>query len=186
MAAGWFRDTSDNKLVAAADSELTPPTGHDFILKSTIEAVYTGEIWQLGTWDGTTYVPPADIIVPYDQTTDSGQVKDGAHAMMDVFDTAIAFIRENRAVWRPAAVEKALTGIHWQIVNSARLALNSTRTHARRQKFLEESASWPDETNGNVVDYVDVFNTTDDELGTPTKDFSWVDPEPDPYHAHAM
>ena len=63
---GWFRDTSDNKLVAAADSDLTPPAGHDFILKSTIEAAYTGEIWQLGTWDGTTYTPPADILVAFD------------------------------------------------------------------------------------------------------------------------
>ena len=78
MAFGWFRDTSDNKLVAAADSELTPPTGHDFILKSTIEAVYTGEIWQLGTWDGTTYEPPAGILVPYDTTTDTGELQAAA------------------------------------------------------------------------------------------------------------
>ena len=33
-AEGWFRDTSDNKLVSSADSDLTPPAGHDFILKS--------------------------------------------------------------------------------------------------------------------------------------------------------
>ena len=132
MAAGWFRDTSDNKLVAAADSELTPPTGHDFILKTTIEAVYDGTIWQLGTWDGSTYVPPADIIVPYDQTTDSGQVKDAANDMMDVFEVAIDFIQANQR--RMAAVrhqKTPLTGIHWQIVNTARVALNSTRTAAK-------------------------------------------------------
>ena len=135
MAAGWFRDTSDNKLVAAADSELTPPTGHDFILKSTIEAVYAGEIWQLGTWDGSTYVPPADIIVPYDQTTDSGQVKDAAHAMMDVFDAALTFIFENRLAWPYTNIEKSTEAIRWQTVNSARVALNVTRTAANRIKF---------------------------------------------------
>ena len=52
MAEGWFRDTSDNKLVAAADSEMTAPSGHDFILLATIKAVYDDEIWQGGTWDG--------------------------------------------------------------------------------------------------------------------------------------
>ena len=82
MAVGWWRDTSDNKLVAAADSDFTVPAGHDFILKSTIEAAYTGEIWQLGTWDGTTYTPPVDILVDYDSTTDAGMVKDAAHNMM--------------------------------------------------------------------------------------------------------
>ena len=89
MAAGWWRDTSDNKLVAAADSEYTVPTGHDFILKSTIEAAYTGEIWQGGTWIVTggvgVYTPPADILIAYDTTSNSGMVKDAANAMMDVF-----------------------------------------------------------------------------------------------------
>ena len=144
MAAGWFRDTSDNKLVAAADSELTPPTGHDFILKTTIEAVYAGTIWQLGTWDGSTYVPPTDIIVPYDQTTDSGQVKDAANDMMDVFEAAIDLILENQHVWPQSVIDNAIDGIHWQIVNTARVALNSTRTMAaNRVKICEESASWP-------------------------------------------
>ena len=107
-------------------------------------------------------------------------VKDAAHDMMDVFDAALAFIQDNPRHLAPCRGSEGGNGIHWQIVNSARLALNSTRTHVRRQKFLEESASWPDETNGNVVDYVDVFNASD-QIGTPTKDFSWVDPEPDPF-----
>ena len=34
MAAGWFRDKSDNKLVSSADSEMMPPLDHDFILAS--------------------------------------------------------------------------------------------------------------------------------------------------------
>ena len=73
MADGWFRDTSDNKLVAAADSDFTPPSGHDFIPLSTIKAAYDDEIWQGGTWDGTTYVPPDNIIVPFDTSTPLGQ-----------------------------------------------------------------------------------------------------------------
>ena len=99
--------------------------------------------------------------------------------MMDVFDVALAFIHENRSVWPDAARAIAIEGIHWQIINSARVALNATRTAARRQKFCEESASWPDETNGNVVDYVDEIAAS--SLTTPTKDWSWVNPEEDPY-----
>ena len=180
MAVGWWRDTSDNKLVAAADSDFTVPAGHDFILKSTIEAAYTGEIWQLGTWDGTTYTPPADILVDYDATTDAGMVKDAAHNMMDVFEEGLAYIQDNRAIWTDDAVTKAIEGIHWQIVNSARVALNATRTAARRQKFCEESASWPDGVNGNVREYVDAFGANT-SVALPTKDWSWVDPETDPY-----
>ena len=178
MAAGWFRDTSDNKLVAAADSELTPPTGHDFILKSTIEAVYAGEIWQLGTWDGSTYVPPADIIVPYDQTTDSGMVQLAAHVMMDVFEAGLEFLENNRLAWQHDGVVKTQDAIQWQMVNAARVALNSTRTAANRVKFLEEAASWPTGFSGEVAQFADWFAE-----GTPTaatKDWSWVNPETDP------
>ena len=184
----WFVQTSDDKIISFTDDDGAPtPTGTTAVADSVIRAAdppgATGEITPLGTWDGTTYTAPSGggINPPaYDPATDSGQVKDAANDMMDVFDAALAFIQENRAVWRPAAVAKAVTGIHWQIVNSARIALNSTRTHARRQKFLEESASWPTGTNGNATDYVDVFNGNDG-IGTPTKDFSWVNPEMDPF-----
>ena len=83
MADGWFRDTSDNKLVAAADSDFTPPSGHDFIPLSTIKAAYDDEIWQGGTWDGTTYVPPDNIIVPFDTSTPLGQKQAAAQALHD-------------------------------------------------------------------------------------------------------
>ena len=51
-------------------------------------------------------------------------------------------------------IAKGIEGIHWMIINSARVALNSTRTHARRQKFCEEAASWPTGTDGNVAGYL--------------------------------
>ena len=77
--------------------------------------------------------------------------------MLDVFDQALDYIQANRFAWPDDLRTKAIEGIHWQIVNSARVALNATRTHARRQKFCEESASWPDGTNGDVRQYVDAF-----------------------------
>ena len=92
----------------------------------------------------------------------------------------LAYIQDNRAIWTDDAVTKAIEGIHWQIVNSARVVLNATRTAARRQKFCEESASWPDGVNGNVREYVDAFGAND-AIALPTKDWSWVDPETDPY-----
>ena len=99
MAVGWWRDTSDNKLMAATDSAMDVPTGHDFILETTIAAVYDGTIWQGGTWDGTDYEPPDNILVGYDSTTDAGMVKDAAHDMMDVFDGALELIARYPSVW---------------------------------------------------------------------------------------
>ena len=78
--AGFFRDKSDNKLVSSADSDMTPPTDHDFILVSTIKVVYDDTIYQGGTWDGTAYVPPDNIILPLDLATDVGMLKNAAHA----------------------------------------------------------------------------------------------------------
>ena len=100
--------------------------------------------------------------------------------MMDVFDAALDYIQDNRFAWTDDARTKAVEGIHWQIVNSARVALNATRTHARRQKFCEESASWPDATNGNAREYVDAMGETSGPA-LPTKDWCWVNPEVDPF-----
>ena len=163
-ARRWFVQTSDNKIVSFTDDDNAPtPAGTiavaDAVIRTEDPPGATGDITPLGTWDGSTYTAPSGggIVVPYDPTTDSGMVKDSCDAMMDVFDVALAFIRDNQLVWPAPARAIAVDGIHWQIVNSARVALNSTRTAARRQKFCEESASWPDMTNGNVVDYVDAI-----------------------------
>ena len=180
MAVGWFRDTSDNKLVASADSDHTPPTGHDFILKSTIEAAYTGEIWQLGTWDGTTYAPPADILVSFDPLTGAGPVKKAAHDMMDVFDEALAYIVDNRLTWTDDQVTKAIEGIHWQAVNTARdMSLtplarrHGGRNSARNQRLGRTMV------NGNALGstWMPVRDNPATVNPWPGKDWSWVNPE---------
>ena len=179
MAEGFWRRTSDDKLTAAAYSEMTPPTGHDFVPKSTIEASYSGEIWQDGVWNGTTYTPPPDILIPYDGSTNAGEVQLAAEVMLDVLEGAADYIRDNRIVWPQEAVEWALDGLHFQISNAARIALNPVRTPAYRVKFLEEVASWPTGVNGTVSGYVDAFN--DGTLTEPPgPQFSWVDPNEDP------
>ena len=89
--------------------------------------------------------------------------------MLDTFEAALDYIYDNQLAWTGAARAKAETGIHWQIVNSARVALNATRTHARRQKFCEESASWPTGLSGEVRQYVDAMGATG--VTSPTKDF---------------
>ena len=142
MAAGWFRDTSDNKLVAAADSELTPPTGHDFILKSTIEAAYTGMIWQLGTWDGTTYTPPVGIIIPstpIDPTTDAGMVQEAATNATETLDRWVLDILDNLGSLPPQAAFQAIDGIQHMKVVMARICLNAVRTPTYRVKFCRGS-----------------------------------------------
>ena len=135
-----------------------------------------GPIYQGGTWDGTTYAytPPAGATVHIDPTTDIGGVQTACADMLDTFEAALNYISDNRLAWQHEARAKARDGIHWQIVNSARVALNATRTHARRQKFCEVSASWPTGLSGDVVQYVDAMAA--DDVNTPSKDWSWVNP----------
>ena len=186
-ARRWFVQTSDNKIISFTDDDNAPtPAGTiavaDAVIRTEDPPGATGEITPLGTWDGSTYTAPSGggIVEHFDPTTDSGAVKSSCDAMLDVFDIALAFIRDNQLVWPAAARAIAIDGIRWQIINSARVALNSTRTHARRQKFCEESASWPDGANGHVGGYLDAI-VAEDSLTTPTKDWSWVKPEDDPY-----
>ena len=179
--ARYLVEDSSNVIKAyTEDDSLIAPPGHTAVDASVIEAAYSGTIYQGGTWDGTTYTPPTGIVVPLDTSTAQGMVKESCLAMLDVFDQALDYIHANRLVWPDDARAKAIDGIRWQIINSARVALNSTRTHARRQKFCEESASWPTLTNGNVREYVDAI-AADRYPDHPTKDWSWVDPEADPY-----
>ena len=84
------------------------------------------------------------------------QLKATAHTMMDVFQNALVFIAVHRSVWPDANVTNAREGIYWMSVNAARIALG-TRTAARRGKFMEEAASWPDGVNGDVRQYVDAM-----------------------------
>ena len=161
----YLVEDSSNVIKAyTEDDALLAPPGHTAVAVSVIEAVYTGTIYQGGTWVVTggvgVYTPPDGIVEPIDSTTDIGGVQASCDAMLAVFDQALEYIHANRFAWQDDVRTKAIEGIHWQIVNSVRVALNATRTHARRQKFCEESASWPDGTNGNVREYVDAFIDT--------------------------
>ena len=128
-----------------------------------------------GTWDGSAYTPPPNLIPVIDPTTDAGMVQEAAHAMMDVFEAAISTHRPRTSRHgRLQNIAQAIEGIHWQIIAAARIGLNATRTAARRAKFMEECASWPDGVNGDVAQYVDA-------MGPDVLDFnekwSWVNPE---------
>ena len=186
----WIVQTSDGKLIGFTDDQdVEPPDAAfaTFVLESVIRAAdppgATGEILPLGTWDGTDYTAPSGggIVVHIDPTSAIGEVQTACENMLDVFDAALAFIHDNRFAWQDDVRTKAVEGIYWQITNTVRVALNSTRTHDRRQKFCEESASWPDGVNGDVGQYVDAFIDTGSPPALPSKDWSWVMPEDDPF-----
>ena len=122
-------------------------------------------------YDTTTNVWREEVV---SDMSAQAQVKDAANNMLDVFESAIGVIEANRYAWPQHIADWALSGIHWQIVNTARVVLNSTRTHDYRQKFCEESASWPTGTNGDVFDYVDSFDDAGNITEAPTATFSWV------------
>ena len=175
----WLIQASDNKIVGMTDdySLLQPyDPGTFFVADSVIRMAdppgHDGPILQGGTWDGTNYAHPVGVVMPIDPTTDIGGVQAACKTMLDVFETALDFIAENQLAWQQAAIKRAETGIHYQLVNAARVALNGTRTHARRQKFCEESASWPTGLSGDVTQYVDAMGG--DGVATPTPAWSWV------------
>ena len=177
----WFVDATGVIVAMADDPGGQAPDGSTAVFDETIRMADPpgpdGPIYQGGTWDGTNYAHPAGIVLPIDPTTDIGGVQAACKNMLDVFDVALDYIADNQLAWQQAAIKRAETGIHYQLVNAARVALNGTRTHATRQKFCEEAASWPTGVNGNVVDYVDAMGA--DSVGTPTKDWSWVLPATD-------
>ena len=184
----YLVEDSSNVIKAyTEDDALLAPPGHTAVAVSVIEAVYTGTIYQGGTWIVTggvgVYTPPDGIVEPIDRHHgQSAGCRQSCSNMLDVFDAG-ARIHPSQPLCldRSIARTKAIEGIHWQIVNSARVALNATRTHARRQKFCEESASWPDATNGDVRAVCGWVCQRAIGVNLPTKDWSWVDPQADPY-----
>ena len=167
---------ADDKLSGwmSEDETETAPTGETAVLESVIRAAdppgADGRIQSGGHWDGSTYTPPAgtEYFIP-----STNIVAIAANAMLDALEGGLAYIEENRLFWPQAIASAAIDGIHWQIINSARIALNSTRTAAFRQKFCEESASWPSGVNGNAREYADAFAALQ-TFAVPGKDFSWV------------
>ena len=160
----WLVQTSDNKIIGLTDDDDVEAPDAAFatlIAESVIRMAdppgATGDIMAEGIWDGTTYTAPTGLIPVIDPTTDAGSVQEAAHTMLDTFDAAINFIRDNQAAWPAANMAQAIEGIHWQIIAAARIGLNATRTAARRAKFMEECASWPMDVNGDVGQYVDAM-----------------------------
>ena len=108
-------------------------------------------------------------------TLPTGIVAVAARHALDVLDSGVASILDNSSTWPFKAVGNALTAIHYQKVNMARVAMNATRTEANRQKFCEEVASWPTDSNGDVATFVDGVA----EIDASAK-YSFVDPASDP------
>ena len=78
--------------------------------------------------------------------------------MMDVFENWLAYIEDNRHVWTQQIGDYAIDGIHWMMVNSARVALEQY-THAREpaEVLSKKPQAWPTLVNGEVRQYVDAF-----------------------------
>ena len=83
-------DTSDILKTLVTDDTLTAPTGETAVAKTTIETACGCSVYLGGTWDGTTYTPPAGITIGIDSTTDIGGVQEACTDMLDVFDVALA------------------------------------------------------------------------------------------------
>ena len=176
--AGFFRDKSDNKLVSSADSDMTPPTDHDFILTSTIKVVYDDTIYQGGTWDGTAYVPPDNIILPLDLATDVGMLKNAAmiaHEQLKVWREHLdseAYPHEDVVV-----VRDFLTYAHRGIRG---VMLSTNWTVAQRVKFAEEMASGTADAT-TAAGLTEIIEQAREGAGTaiaaPTSRVIWVAPD---------
>ena len=174
---GWFRDKSDNKLVSSADSDMTPPTDHDFILASTIKVVYDDMIYQGGTWDGTAYVPPDNIILPLDLATDVGMLKNAAmlaHDQLKVWREHLdseAYPHEDVVVvrdfftYKHRGIRGVMLSTHWTV--------------AQRVKFAEESASGTADANtaAGLTELVEQARENEPAIVPPTSRVIWVNPD---------
>ena len=105
--------------------------------------------------------------------------------MLDVFDVALDYIHENRFAWRQEVVANAVTGIHWQIINSARGRAERHADARETPEILRRIRFMPNATNGEARQYVDAMSEGSG-VATPTKDWSWVNPEPDPFTRHTV
>ena len=113
----WLVQTSDNKIIGVTDDDDVDPPDAAFatlIAESVIRMAdppgATGDIMAEGIWDGTTYTAPTGLIPVIDPTTDAGSVQEAAHTMMDTFDAAINFIRDNQAAWPAENIAQAIEG----------------------------------------------------------------------------
>ena len=81
----WLVQTSDGKILGATDDTevaAPDPSFATLIAESVIRAAdppgADGVIQAGGTWDGTTYTPPPNLIPVIDPTTDAGMVQEAA------------------------------------------------------------------------------------------------------------
>ena len=183
---------ADNKLSGWISEDETDiaPTGETAVLESAIRAAdppgAEGRIQSGGHWDGTTYTPPVgdELFLPFNPTTDVGSVQVAAGVVEAFFDQMLQFIDDNGNAWTDDQKTKAREGIYWQRIQMTRYCLSATHTAARRLKFCEECISLPDGVNGDTTTYVDAFGV--DSIALPTKDWSWVNPEVDPFTRHSV
>ena len=177
MARRYWIQTSDNKITGFSDIDaVAVPDDHTAVLETVIRAVdppgADGRIQAGGTWDGSAYTAPIGGGVI---TIDTGIVTVAARNALDVLDSGVSLILDNASTWPFKSVVSALTAIHYQKVNMARICLNATRTEANRQKFCEEVGSWPADSNGDVATFVDGVAAID-----ASDKYSFVDPTGDP------
>ena len=173
----WLIQTSDNKIIGVTDDDNVeaPDAAFATLVAETVIRMAdppgaTGVILSGGSWNGTTYTPPANILPVTDPTSDAYLVQTAAHAMLDVFDQALILMADYAYAWPHKNIEGARDGIHYMIVNAARVALNSTRSASNRVKFMEEAASWPTGVNGDPGQYIDAMGAA-----SPSDMWSWVD-----------
>ena len=101
----------------------------------------------------------------FDPTTDTGAVKSSCNAMLDVFDVALAFIRDNQLAWPDAAnaserASKVSIGMIGQ--RGSNRAWNATRTAARRSEVhvRKRQAGRTDGERTMSGSYVDAMDAT--------------------------
>ena len=177
MARRYWVQTSDNKITGFSDMDaVAVPDDHTAVLETVIRAAdppgADGRIQAGGTWDGSAYTAPSGGGVI---AIDTGIVAGAARHALDVLDAGVSLILDNASTWPFKSVESALTAIHYQKINMARVALNATRTEVNRQKFCEEVGSWPSDSNGDAATFVDGVAAID-----ASAKYSFVDPTSDP------
>ena len=147
-------DTSDILKAATNNDNLVAPPGNTAVAATVIAAAYDGVIYLGGTWDGTTYTPPAGQPTEYNSSTDIGSVQVATLKQIAVLEDLRAGVDRISFHFSDAVLSRAHDWIIYVSLGGIRHALTDTESFADRVKFQEQIASLPLNSDGNLLGFM--------------------------------
>ena len=126
----WVRDV-DDVITGFADNDAAEvPDLHTAVLESVIRAVdppgADGRIQSPGTWDGSAYTRPADVLTPFDPDTELGRKQIAAttlHQYLKSVTVGVHAIQHEKPQVDVQNVEQFIAMAHWGTYVAAHMGM---------------------------------------------------------------